>query len=889
LSKTFESSHLDKYTLSKLFQAATNVDVARYLNATWFFDMISNVQNQYNIDRETKSDASKLVTRIQGWQVLEEALSNTQADFNLAAAMLKDIGTHELTLGIWLESMVAHPDIFAKLAENSVLPLPLPHPPLLLKPSSASVSHDDFITFLRAYIGVACVVAVYAWSDSLPDVQCRERALSILRLWQRVGGYREVSDNLDLLSIGFKRRSQIVNHLLLIPQMIFRLESMVDNDPPTRQGIDAEHILFNLSYDPQALLSQEFTKCLLSLSQPLSYITEEELLTMRKIATVSEYGLLGALEEVANLPENPETMREIRILRVALAVIDAELQDEEDGEWRLLQTSWSEGLHGIVFHLTNACITLGRITKRHFDLSPPPHSSLEFINQTFRAANEILQLLNRLLPSYPPTARVLSQWTASVADIFACTDAADMILTQSTSACVAAQETRQTCIDAMRMLFLSYDSQEDRSASEIVFRSLLVHGLIPGNFDPVHHLLQVSCLLDHLIPFPDPEASDVETHAALWFQRVIPKNLENLRLFIRVLDPDNKAHLVKRLVKLDNGIVGVGEWLVLEDMKEFHQLLQSFDDEDSPHTTRRYQAMVYLRFICDLVTPSSSVSGWCIAFIESTAEVAKLLSWCFSALLARRFTSHYMTDIAHALASHSTITYNDELRLTICKTLLRGSQDQNLSPIDLENNLYLAWDLLKHSSEGLGRPDELRLEIAAMISALEPSQIPDEPAATAVVQILEWLTTYADQSLTIPGLNEAHLEELFMHMRDYVDHDRLDLIRSAITPSEEMLDIPATNPLPTNLDYSIAEIEDMVQVKSDIASPGTPPLKPQGQDVIGLVNISPSTILRSPLVTGLTKTYLKNDFRQLRQTPTAKQNTSRLPSMHVDVSISFCT
>jgi len=205
-----------------------------------------------------------------------------------------------------------------------------------------------------------------------------------------------------------------------------------------------------------------------------------------------------------------------------------------------------------------------------------------------------------------------------------------------------------------------------------------------------------------------------------------------------------------------------------------------------------------------------------------------------------------------------------------------------MSPIDLENNMYLAWDLLKHSSESLSQQDELRVEIVTMISALEPSQIPDEPAATAIVQILEWLTPSADQPLTIPGLNEAHLEELVMHLRNYVDHGRLDLIRSTIIPSDEMLDIPVTNPLPTKLDLSIVEVEEMLQTKTDVASPGTPPLKPQAQDAIGLVNISPSTILRSPLVTGLTKTYLNNDFRQLRQTPTSKQNTSRLPSMHVD-------
>ena len=54
-------------------------------------------------------------------------------------------------------------------------------------------------------------------------------------------------------------------------------------------------------------------------------------------------------------------------------------------------------------------------------------------------------------------------------------------------------------------------------------------------------------------------------------------------------------------------------------------------------------------------------------------------------------------------------------------------------------------------------------------------------------------------------------------------------------------------------------------------------------DIFGVV-ISPpnaNAILRSPAATGLsTKTYVNNDFRQLRQVQCARLNTSRLPSTH---------
>jgi hypothetical protein len=63
---------------------------------------------------------------------------------------------------------------------------------------------------------------------------------------------------------------------------------------------------------------------------------------------------------------------------------------------------------------------------------------------------------------------------------------------------------------------------------------------------------------------------------------------------------------------------------------------------------------------------------------------------------------------------------------------------------------------------------------------------------------------------------------------------------------------------------------------------------PHARGVLSMVTVSPPTaLLRSPAVTGLTKTYTANDFRALRQTSSARQNTSRLPSTHVDVRILF--
>ena len=197
MSKVFDLSTLeDETTLMRLVYASSNIDVAKRLDTEWFCGLVSSISNDPNNDRETRTAAKQLITRIRGWSIFEDTFSNTQGDFLSAARMLKDVGAEEQSFGIWLESMIAHDDIISGLAENPVLPVTLPHL-MSHRPPTVTPSQDEFIAFVRAYVGVACVMAVYSWSDSLPDERCRARTLSVLRLWQGVDSYREVSRPCD--------------------------------------------------------------------------------------------------------------------------------------------------------------------------------------------------------------------------------------------------------------------------------------------------------------------------------------------------------------------------------------------------------------------------------------------------------------------------------------------------------------------------------------------------------------------------------------------------------------------------------------------------------------------------------------------------------------------
>ena len=144
--------------------------------------------------------------------------------------------------------------------------------------------------------------------------------------------------------------------------MSLRLEWNIDYEPsgdegserviPTRSGLHAEHILFNLAKDPEAILQRNVAKSIMALRSPLAFITEDERLSMRQAAAVVEDGLPGAIDELLRPIERPVSLRTLRTLRVAAGIVEREL-GEDKGEWRVLEDFWAEGSCGIVVCLAD--------------------------------------------------------------------------------------------------------------------------------------------------------------------------------------------------------------------------------------------------------------------------------------------------------------------------------------------------------------------------------------------------------------------------------------------------------------------------------------------------------------------------------------------------------
>ncbi|KZT05628.1 uncharacterized protein LAESUDRAFT_655713 [Laetiporus sulphureus 93-53] len=868
LPNIFDSTNMDELTLIRLRDAATNADIARRLNEEWFLQTVNGIAQNPHADKETQTAAMKLVARIQDWAVFEDSLSNTQGDFAAAAAMLKELGTDEASLGIWLASMVTHDDLIAVLSENPLMPIPLPHPPYLFSSLKSSLSHDAFVAFLRAFIGVAAVLAVYAFADAFPHKLCRERALAIIRLWQGVNGYRE-----------------IVNHMLLLKQMTFRLECMMEDDPPRRAGLDAEHILVNLAKDPHAILQPDLVKCVLSLRAPHAFITEEEEASMHKAAIVAEDGLFGAIDEFMSPVDRPLTLTNLRMLRVALAVINQEL--DNDNEQRVLEEFWKEGSCSLLAHLVDIFVPISEEIEGQFSIHFPERRSQELMTQLFRAADEVLKLLLRLLPVYPPPVRSTHALTSSVADLFACTDAADMLYSQSSPACVAAQETRQSCIDTVRTLSdPSLPAEGGKLGAEIVLKTLLEHGLHCEDRDPVHHLVQTFCLIDYLLPMPDV----AEGQLSVWTQRVMPVVLRELWAFCRALDTENKVHFVKRLTNLDRGVVGVGEWLLLEELKDLLHALKGLEDPSLPlrdRAIRSCQVSMSMRFLLDVVSGASTTSKVCRGCLTSMQDASSILSSCLLSIYAQRVTAPALTELMQVLAREAP-SMDDDLHSAVLLMLVQSAQNPELDSASLVHLLEQCIAIYPATSNAEGPDETLQQELGILIASLNgEDHTLDTAIAEQCVFLLERLTT---TSSTLRGLTRAFFMTFCDRLRDTLGtewHDRIASISEHITIAEDTSRASPVIPLSETVELSMHDVEELL--RHSIPPPSTPPRKALNQDVLGLVTVSPPAIIRSPATTGLTKTYNNNDFRQLRQTPSARQNTSRLPSMHVDVGVAMVT
>jgi len=704
--------------------------------------------------------------------------------------------------------------------------------------------------------------------------------------------------------------------------MIFRLECMMDDETPRRSGIHAEHILYDLTRDPRAFLSPHLIKCLLQLQPGFSVFNDTERAALRALALLADDGLPSVLEELVRTPTRPVSADALRTLRVATVLLAHELEtgDPGTGEWATLNVLWAQQKHGLPHHLLAALDALAADAQARFSLAPPPPpvtpSSHAQLANLLAGADELLQVLARLIPTHPLPTRAANGLVNAAADLFACADAADTL--NSADSASVAQGLRSTCIEIARAL-----------DPELVLRALLrrgadIAGASAASQDPVRRAHHALSLVDLVLPL------EADTPSGNKVRRVLPRILPELAAFFRALDVDGRAHLVRRLAELDGGTLGIAEWLVLEELRALCAALRVLaTDGIAPDlwTVKGHQAVVALRLLHDLMRGTTPEAIRIVTFVGADPEPAGLLVAAMNLLLANRAASQEQVELAQVLVQSSGNVGAAGLDRSLCFALglifLRAVQyvSPTLTPISS------ALDALRQVPIRVIEPDRLSTEMGdallVLASSVVPSSSPNSAPSPslsspdAILSLLEWLVEQSHAGLpqlatlcgistdtfahlcdvlarSLPAARRTALEHVRMHLHTVPEEDApqrglhtlplpmadvriavAELLRPPSTPPPHS---PPTSGLPSAGAAGVG-------TRHHLQRPTTPP---HARNVLGMVTVSPPTALfRSPAVTGLTKTYTANDFRALRQTPSARQNTSRLPSTHVDVRLSI--
>jgi hypothetical protein len=227
-----------------------------------------------------------------------------------------------------------------------------------------------------------------------------------------------------------------------------------------------------------------------------------------------------------------------------------------------------------------------------------------------------------------------------------------------------------------------------------------------------------------------------------------------------------------------------------------------------------------------------------------------------------------LNDLTRALAPRAD-AFTDALKFALVLASLRAFQHEPAVLLNVLKEL---------PPQDLSQ--SLRLEIGQTLSAIAQTELTSKKAQT-ILSILNWLVNHGNSKMTILcGISAASLSQIYAKLQETLPSASvadLDGVKATISVDEDDDMVPTPVELPPRLDLSLQSLETILQ--PPVSPPSTPKGTSNTPDILGVM-ASPIALLRSPNATGLTKTYANNDFRLLRQAPSARLNTSRLPSMH---------
>ncbi|KAI5993615.1 hypothetical protein EDD15DRAFT_2388047 [Pisolithus albus] len=399
-------------------------------------------------------------------------------------------------------------------------------------------------------------------------------------------------------------------------------------------------------------------------------------------------------------------------------------------------------------------------------------------------------------------------------------DAVYLIFTSTDMVLCNLSYSPSTCSQVLRILSSSSTTDLPKTRSAVVLRSLLQKSQVFHD-DPHQQVRQICELLTCLLP----TSSDSSESVSKWVSSTLPIILSDLERLLYALDVDRKCELMSVLITLDDGVLDLGQWFISQELKHMSDLSRFVMEGQTEHVRLMSQQAVdrHIQTIVRLLSPSPEHAPLCVSALSAIPGAGPVIAETMAALLSAHVYSESLLCLAHA-----------SVQTAVALTDLAA-----LSAVD-DAELTL---------------DQLLWEFAERMDDLQPSDL------RVVLSTLFWLCEKLPSPSDLPGLS------------------RDESVKGKLTPLPDSS--APTRVIPQTVCITIRDLETLLESSAPV--PSTPKRKSPAQDVLGLVALSPPTaLLRSPAISGLTKMYMKNDFRELRQTPSARQNTSRLPSMHVD-------
>ncbi len=489
----------------------------------------------------------------------------------------------------------------------------------------------------------------------------------------------------------------------------------------------------------------------------------------------------------------------------------------------------------------------------------------------FRTANDLLHLLGWSVPIHRPTSRDLGQLSTSIADLYACSRIACQRFAPSSAAYLAAINIRETCTQIFHTLVKDGSSSDlDVRAAQIILQNLFNHASHSANRDPVVHLRQIyDLLLNNILPHPIVSTTNGASHSKIsspWCTMVFPKILPDLRTFWNLLDAEIRADFVEHLEDLDNGETGIGEWLLTEELKGLHSKLAYITGMEQFGGGSRaiilYGISTAISFLEFLLT-STKMSSWTLSALSSNVDLSQLLDNCLSLILEANVYSAPLIQVIRQTGQHVN-DFNPDTRFHILLLTLRNIQ---MDPSVLDD-LNLVLDILKNLPSTSISVEPLRTEVGRAIAAYtkQTTSLTRETSETLFL-ILDWLAAQTDSKLTtLTAITLASFNSLCSELSALLSENQEALMAIAaklgIDEDEDFVYLPTE--LPSTLVLPLDTIEGLLSPKR-VEEPSTPKRGTKTPDILGVVISPPTALLRSPAATGLTKTYMNNDFRQLRQ------------------------